>query len=101
MGFLGGIVGSLFGGGGGTTQTATNKTAVTVNDTIQNQIDLTPVANAIKSTAAGTQSLLTKMQAQLAAQTAAAQAAAANAGHLISIIGMAIAAGVGIYIWRH
>ena len=97
---FGGLLGGLF-GGGGTTQTATNKTNVTVQNAITNSIDLTPVANAIKSTAAGTQSILTKMQAQISAQTAAAQTQAANASHLVSIIGFSVAAFIGFYIWRH
>ena len=101
FGAIAGLAGALLGGGGGNNQTATNKTNVTVQNAINNNISLKPIANAIKSTAAGTQSLLTKMQAQLALQTAATNAQATSQSQLMSIIGFTAAAFIGLYIWRH
>ncbi len=107
MSLFGGFLSAIGLGGNNVQQNATNKTAVTVNDTIQNQIDLTPIANAIKSTAAGTtsilQQLVTGQQLSLAVGAAAVQATQQQAAAESSLATYLKLAGFGLaaYIaWR-
>lgn len=75
---MGGVVGSIFGGGGSKTtvnQAATNHTDVTVTSQIANIIDVSVIAEAIKAAGQQTSDLIAQLaKIQIVAQLADAKA---------------------------
>ena len=68
-------MGSIFGGGSSTTQTAQNRTTINLDNQIANIIDVSVIAEALKSTTAQTQELIANIsKAQILAQVAEVQA---------------------------
>lgn len=115
--FLGGLIDSIFGGGGDTTvtQAATNKTDVTVTSQIANVIDLSLLAEAVKSmgqsvqgaisaTGQQTQALIAQLgQAQVLTALANAQEQAKQnelLGRGLDMAKFAAIAVAGYFVWR-